>query len=494
MKNLKALILLFTVSVLSFSCFEDNDDVPITTSEINDFVWKGMNLFYLYKDNVPDLANDRFSSNSQYANYLDGFNSPESLFESLIYQRQTIDQFSWITPDYFANEDLLNGKGLTNGMQYTFISRSSTDPTRYGIILYVLPDSDADNKGLKRGDIFYAVNGTELYYNSPADNNYSLLNDTNYSIDLGTYNTNGTPDTADDSVTPLGTSVALTKEELTENPIHVSKVLNVGGKSIGYLMYNGFNGSSAELNNVFATFKSAGVTDLVIDLRYNPGGFTSKAILLTSLITGQFTGEVLNIDQFNNALQAEFEASNPEFLEDKFIDNENGLSLNSLNLSKVYFLTTRWSASASEFTINSLTPYIDVVQIGSNTRGKYQGSWTLYDSPNFLKEGANPNHTYALQPLIFKYSNIQGNTDFIDGLPPDTMLNETRLNLGILGDENEPLLAEAISQITSSGKQISTKSESIDAHSPFEVLQSANGKLIDDREIPLDIIQPIFSK
>ena len=97
--------------------------------------------------------------------------------------------------------------------------------------------------------------------------------------------------------------------------------------------------------------------------------------------------------------------------------------------------------------INALKPYVEVVQIGTNTRGKYQASVTIYDSPNFGRENANPNHTYALQPLIFKSANKDGVTDFDDGLIPNVTLSEDLGNLGILGDENEPLLAEAIAQI-----------------------------------------------
>ncbi|WP_298238857.1 S41 family peptidase [uncultured Algibacter sp.] len=492
MKNYKALLVLIVTCFLFTSCFEDNDDNTITASQINDFVWKGMNAFYLYKDNSPNLANDRFSNNGEYADYLNSFSSPEELFESLIYNRPTIDQFSWITDDYFANDDFLNARGLTSGMQYTFISRSDNDPVRYGIVLYVFPESDADDKGIKRGDIFYAVNGTELFYNSPIDNNYSLLNANSFSLDLGTYNTNGTPDTADDFVTPLNQSITLVKEEFIENPIHVSKVLNVGGKTIGYLMYNGFNGSSSELNDAFGSFKSASVTDLVVDLRYNGGGFNTKAILLSSLITGQFTGEVLNKRLYNSELQPLFEDQDPEFLLDRFIDNEDGLTLNSLNLTKVYFLTTRNSASASELVINALEPYIDVVQIGQNTRGKYQGSFTIYDSPDFKRQGANPNHTYALQPLVFKFSNVNDNTDFFNGLEPNTPLSETRTNLGILGDENEPLLAEAIGEITGSGKSSKIKNNSLGILDSFENASLSGGKLIDDREFPKAIIQRLI--
>ena len=104
-------------------------------------------------------------------------------------------------------------------------------------------------------------------------------------------------------------------------------------------------------------------------------------------------------------------------------------------------LTTRNSASASELMINSLKPYIAVIQIGTATGGKYQASITIYDSPNFRRENVNPNHTYALQPLVFKSANKDGVSDYDNGLEPSVTLSEDIGNLGILGDVNEPLLA-----------------------------------------------------
>lgn len=484
MKNSIRLLFFILISALSVSCFEDRDDNGIFASEINDFVYKGMNFWYLYKDNVPDLANNRFSSDDEYANYLNLFSTPEDLFESLIYNRETIDEFSWITDDYIANEQFLNGEGLNNGMAYGLFRFSSQDTDLYGYVRYVIPGLDADNKGIKRGDLFYGIDGTQLTINNAS----SLLSQPNYTINLGTYDDNGTPtDYTDDSITQTSESVSLTKVEHTENPIFMNSVLNVNGNNVGYLMYNGFNGNSTELNNAFGTFNSAGITDLILDLRYNPGGFTSKAILMASLITGQFTGEVMNTDQYNSEIQAAFESSDPEFLNDRFISNENGMPLNSLNLNKVYVLTSGSSASASEFVINSLNPYIDVIQIGTNTRGKYQGSFTLYDSPDFTKNDVNPNHTYALQPLTFKYSNVQGNTDFVDGLSPDMELRERFNNLGVLGNETEPLLAEAIAAIAGSGRAINEKNNNPFTLYEFITDNDPKFRMVSDKEIPSGI-------
>lgn len=121
-----------------------------------------------------------------------------------------------------------------------------------------------------------------------------------------------------------------------------------------------------------------------------------------------------------------------------------------MNLSKVYIITSSRTASASELVINGLAPYIDVVQIGANTTGKYQASFLLYDAPapNFSRAQVNPNHRYAMLPLVFKTANAAGNTDYVDGLIPDIEQFEDYSNLGVLGNENEPLLATAIAAIT----------------------------------------------
>ncbi|MBA2747136.1 MAG: peptidase S41, partial [Flavisolibacter sp.] len=96
--------------------------------------------------------------------------------------------------------------------------------------------------------------------------------------------------------------------------------------------------------------------------------------------------------------------------------------------------------------------YINVIQIGDNTTGKNVGSITLYDSPDFTKEGSDPSHKYAMQPIVLKVVNKVGFGDYLNGLPPDTVQLENLANLGILGSETEPLLATAISQITGSGR------------------------------------------
>ncbi len=447
MKFNTKLIFSFLAVLLTFGCFEDRDDNGTFANEINDFVWKGMNAVYLYKDNVPDLANNRFGSDEEYADYLNSFNAPEALFGSLIFQPTTVDKFSWIVDDYIALEQQFSGVTKSNGMEFglRFVPGSNVDV--FGYVRLVLPNTDAEAQGLQRGDVFYGIDGTPLNVN----NFNELLSPDIYSIDLAIYDDNGTPQTDDDTVIPGTGSISLSKQPYTENPIFISDVLNVGGQNVGYLMYNGFTRDfDSQLNTAFGSFLGANVQDLVLDLRYNPGGSVNSSILLSSMITGQFTGAVYSTEQWNSDLQATFNEQNPESLINRFTDNDDGTPLNSLNLNRVYILTTGSSASASELVINCLNPYIDVIQIGTTTLGKYQASITVYDSPDFGRNGANPNHTYAMQPLVLKSVNSVGFTDFDNGLPPDITLEENIANLGVLGNAGEPLLAAAIDDILGS--------------------------------------------
>ena len=103
--------------------------------------------------------------------------------------------------------------------------------------------------------------------------------------------------------------------------------------------------------------------------------------------------------------------------------------------------------------INGLDAYIDVIHVGTNTRGKFQASTTLYDSPNFWKYDkngdwhVNPDHKYALQPLIIKYANAKGVSDFVNGLTPDIEIEEELADYGVLGDPSETLFHAAINDI-----------------------------------------------
>ena len=443
MNFVKKFLLLFFVSLLFYSCFEDFDDNGADTSEINDFVWKGMNLMYLYKEEISDLSNDGFNNSNDYASYLNSFNSPEELFESLIYERQNIDKYSYIVDNYAELQQSQQGISISNGMEFGLAYLPNSSFNIYGFVRYVHPQSPADENGIKRGDIFTGINNAILN----SDNYLELLSLDSYSVNFANYLDNNTETTNDDIIELNEIDIYLTKIYLEKNPIFLSKMFTNDQSKIGYLMYNRFlTNFENNLNDIFSEFKSNNIQNLILDLRYNPGGAINNAVFLSSLATGQFNQEIFCSEQWNSEIQEFWLNNNPENLIRRFKTYENSLFLN-----KIYILTSRSTASASELIINSLKPYIDVIHIGETTYGKYQGSLTLYDSESFSIENINPTHNYALQPLVFKILNVVGNSDYYNGLQPNYLLQEFPANMGEIGDENEPLLNFTLNLINSKG-------------------------------------------
>ena len=461
------------------------EETPVVVDiEVQNFFWQTLNLYYFWQGDVPDLADDRFDTQAGYEEFLTANPEPIDFLENKLLFSE--DRFTFYSDDY---TDLVNssaGVSKSNGLQFGLSLIGDTDDV-FGYVEYIIKGSDASNKDIKRGEVFTGVNGTNL-------------NKTNY-IDLlfgdnDTYTLN-MAEIVDNTISPNGKEVTLTKQEgLQEDPIHVTKVITSGDRKIGYFMYNQFvSGSEDAMNAVFADFRSQGVTDLVLDLRYNLGGRGTTATVLASLIKGTNTSDLLYKTIYNAKLQAEFDNSSTDnyFVSTTgTIDGNSNAALNTLNLSKVYIIATSSSASASELVMVGLEPYINVVHIGSTTVGKNQGSLLFVDDPeggNVYDEtrvnNINPNVQWGLQPIISRVANSAGFTDYADGLIPDIELNEDITNLGLLGDANEPLLARAIQEITGIGAK-----RSFDVMMPARLISSSklhdplNATLLLNNSIP----------
>jgi carboxyl-terminal processing protease len=411
-----------------------------------------LNLYYLWQSDVNNLADDRFANQSDLNTFLYGFTQPENLFQQLLNKPKSlypnpgdaIDRFSVIFSDYNQLEGILSGTTKNNGAEFGLYYKDESQTSVFGVVRYVLPNSDAAAKNIQRGAIFYAVNGTPL----TKENFNALLNNDVYTMNFATYDSG--------NITPNGQSVSLTKSVLSENPVYLTTVINSGTHKIGYLMYNGFYPNyESQLNAAFGTLKSQGITELVLDLRYNSGGSVATATRLASMITGQFENQIFAKEQWNAKIEDYYYSTNPSTLLNLFTNKlGNNETLSSLNLNKVYILTTKSSASASELVINGLKPYINVVQIGDVTTGKNVGSVTLYDSPSFSKTNSSTKHRYAMQPIVLKIVNKVGFGDYINGLEPTIELKEDFGNLGVLGDNDEPLLNAAINTIVGGGRPV----------------------------------------
>jgi len=443
MKLHQLLLYCFISIAIVSSCQDDQDDViqnvedtetPSEFEDIKDYIMDAMKIFYVYKSDAPDLADNRFENDKEYTTFLNSIESPVDFFYSL---RAPQDRFSFMVEDFIALEESFQGISLSNGMAFGLVRFSDTN-TVFGYVRYVVPDSPADKAGLKRGDIFNSI-----------DNN--ILTETNFGQLLAPESyTIGMAEFQEGKLVSLDQDISLTKIELTENPIHLHKVIEADGQKVGYLMYNNFRRNfDSELNGIFGEFKSEGISELVLDLRYNSGGNIETCKDLSSMITGQFEGQVFAKYLYN------------ENIDNRTIEFDNTINtdeaINSLNLNRVYVLTTGSTASASELVINALNPYIDVIQIGRSTRGKFEGSVTLYDSEDFTRRNVNLDHTYAIQPLILRTANKNGFTGFFNGLPPDITQGEEFSNLGKLGDPQETLLNRALQEISPSSVMAASK-------------------------------------
>ena len=490
----KYLLMFLAMGLFLVNCKKNDDSVvdpnnmedPILETKlradypVQDFMWQAMNFYYFYQNNVPNLDENLFTL-EEYTEFISSEANPEDFFfDKLVY---TDDRFSFLNEDYKVLTQGFSGISKSNGLEYG-LSLFGDNNDVFGYVQYVVKNSDASTKEIKRGDVFVTVNGTQLFYNSASDNNLELLSDND------TY-TLGMADIVNNTITPNNNEITLTKQAgLVEDPIHVNKVLDVGGKKVGYLMFNQFAGNSGEpLNDVFGTFKSAGITDLVLDLRYNPGGFGYITQILGSLIHRPDTEKVFYNRRFNTKLEEAWEVVGgfkTTFVADTgTFDGNSNIPLNSLDLKKIYVLATGNSASASELLINGLRPYVEVVHIGSTTVGKNQGSFTFVDDPENgyfhdedREDKINPNNQWAIQPIASQTENSEGFGDYSDGLVPTIALDEDIDDLGELGDLSERMLARAIQEIdASSAKKDFMAKFPIDLISSSSLQRTGGGQL-----------------
>jgi len=449
---MKKILVLFLLGAFLYSCNNDDDGIqngetPNPTSTdvtVQNFMWQSMNLWYFWQDQVPDLADTRFSTDQEYTEFLQDESDPETFLRSLLFED---DRFTFWNEDFEVLLNSLSGISQNNGLQF-FIIDLTTDNTDnlFGFVRNVIPGSDAANKGMQRGDVFYAVDGQTL-----TSNNFNDLlfgDNATYTLSIGEL------DVANRLVLPTVEEITLTKEEnFQENPIRLATTLDINGQKIGYLMYRQFNSNfNQELNDAFGQFVADGVTDLVLDMRYNGGGSVNTSRLLASMIYGTNTNDLYIRQRWNSKIQPQLSDEN---LNDFFEDDVNGSPLNSLNLNRVFVLGTDRTASASELVMNGLDPYIEVIHIGTTTRGKNEFSISLVDNPDrgFVyssdSEGdINPENRWIIQPLVGRNENSVGFFDYTAGFAPDFVLVEDIFNLGTLGDPNEPMLARALEEIT----------------------------------------------
>ncbi|MGJ8738181.1 S41 family peptidase [Zobellia laminariae] len=457
---------LFLSLFLIFSCSENDDfSIPDTVDpdpdagvEVQDFMWKAMNFWYFWQSDVENLSDANFPNTPEgsviYTEFLSSESDPGKFFDDKLLFSE--DRFSFFSDDYVELTQSLAGISKSNGLMFGLVRQKANNSELYGYVQYIVPNSNASTKNIKRGDLFTGVNGTTL-----TDQNYiSLLfgDSDSYTLNMASI--------VGENAEPDGNDIQLTKEvDLRENPIFLDEIIEIQDSKIGYLAYTGFtNEYDEQLNTVFGRFKSSGVNELVLDLRYNPGGSVNTAALLSSMIYGTNSKDVFLKALYNEKYQKVLDDSDTELRRFFAEKTGKGTAINTLNLKKVYILTTSGTASASELIINGLRPYMDIVQIGETTRGKNEFSVTMVDDRgnNYIYSAEraskiNSKNKWAIQPLLGRNENAEGFSEFTSGLLPDEPLQEDITNMGVLGDLKEPYLAKAIELITGSSAKGSQK-------------------------------------
>lgn len=442
MKNIFK-ILLFAGFLLTFFNCTKEDEIP-TDVEINDFVWKAMNAYYLYQDQIPDLADRRFHNQPELNTFLRRYTTPNELFTNLIFDRPTSDNKSVLLDDYNLIQQPAKRISITHGIEYGVINEPGSATNVIGFVKYVLPNSGAATQNIKRGDFFYAVDNMQLTRGNFA----TLLEGSTTPFELYMANFDGT------TLMPNGQKVPLTKTSYTHKSVFMSKKIVIGTNNVGYLVYNNDFSSNylSDLNTEFLHLKNQGVNQLVIDLRYNIGGgsFVSNINQIASMITGQFKDKPFVKNRWNSKAQSWFELNQPDSLIVNFTDKlHNATPINSLEVTDVYLILNGSSSSSVELLINSLKSYINVHVINNTTTsGNNTGSITLYNSIDYDSIGKSTNHTVAVQPIALEFLN-KDDTTYKTGFNPDLTIcsEEDVLNLGVLGDISEPILNEVINFI-----------------------------------------------
>lgn len=382
--------LLYTLLLTLLGCnsedsFLPNDIIVNNDNENNQYIahnrwtYEMMSKHYFWNKDIADSLSLDFSI------------SPKSFFDNLLSKE---DRFSWCE----INENY-NGEDL--GFQYQTYEVHGLKVNR---VLYVTSDFLIE-KGLKRGDYFIIKDDyIEVGY----------LNNENF-ISTNKININ-----------------EITRGRNLAPTVSLDSIYTINDKRIGYFIYDQFE-SSTDVAQITIRLKNLGIDELILDLRYNPGGYVSTSKYLASMLAPKESlGKLYQLQRYNDIQTKEKMDNGESGVDSVFLDKGFITIDRNLDLKRLVVLTTKNTASASESLIIGLRPYMDVVTIGTTSCGKDVGSYTIADN----------RYKYQLQPITFRYYNALNDSTPTTGIIPDIEvaddLNHER------GDVNEALLRTAI--------------------------------------------------
>ena len=370
---------------------------------------------------------------------------------------EDIDRWTMLTDDFESFYGSVSGNNKTYGFDFQLYYYDSSHTSLCAVITFTYPGSPAAEAGLRRGDAIVQVNGREI----PATNYTSILYDELMGGDkliAGVLRTDGSSAT-----------LTMSSKEMYENPVILSKVFYCGDKKVGYLVFTSFTLDSCEdLIAVCKDFKAAGVSELILDLRYNGGGFVITEQVLASLLAPEadvLAGSVLSTEVYNAELTDYFRNRGTDtntYFSTQYKFSANGknydFSTKGANpgISKLYAIIESGSASASEALLCALYPYMSITLVGAQSHGKYCSGLMMeaedfFDDyadqlgASFAAEGKKYTKNWGLYVMYSRFADKNGETRCMpDGLTPDYKVDDDPLDGCQLGDPKETMLAKAL--------------------------------------------------
>ena len=395
------LYILLLLLVGLWSCQEDEEIInPVPDQDVSvlspaellrDTTFRIMQEWYLWNEEMPQVNPEEYAS-------------ADELMDAL---RFRLDKWSYITEEKEYDDFFTRGEYEGYGFGWNYDDEGNIRVT------LVYRDSPFGRAGVDRGWIVSKVNGQATVGNT---NLNSLI--------PGSTNTFEFINAEGNAVTET-----LTKSKININTVLHHEVMHVGNEKVGYLVFNSFlEPSIDELKPVFEEFQQAGISDLILDLRYNGGGRVDVAEYIAGNIIGH-RGADRTFMQFayNQNIQQLIDADPKQkaSVTTKFETPEFPLDLDQLIV-----IASGRTASASELLINGLRPFMDVIIVGENTHGKPVGSFA------FRYEG------YAISPISFKVVNDKGEGEYFGGFPVDAYVEDDLSRP--FGDPEEARLKEAL--------------------------------------------------
>ncbi|HEU4553164.1 MAG TPA: S41 family peptidase [Chitinophaga sp.] len=397
---------------------------PVTQKETNTWILDSMRYFYLWNNTLPATADTQPAAIA----YFNRLKYSGDRF-SLIYDPNDLATY----PKYML---------YNYGIDFSIVSWPGAPGGAIGVVKLVLEGSPAAQAGLRRGSYFTRINGTAVNSSNAAILSAALLQGASGTFTLAAVNGNTVTENA---------TITLAAQSLGENPVYRPGVRSINGRKVAYLFYNYFNdGYNQSVKGVFQDFKTAGANELILDLRYNPGGSVAAAALLAALVApgineqsgfAKYSGNG-NLGQriisFKSALSVPESGAPIAF---------GTLEPARLSLSRVFILCSNQTASAAELLINNLKPYTQVILIGQHTFGKDKGAVVISDmrTPKRM--------SWVLMPISYNLANAKGEGGYTQGIAPQYIVDEfSKQPLADVGDNADPLIAKAIDILNGNGR------------------------------------------